>query len=69
MSKERNCDACVYSTRSGGCNAWTCNGNVTKKDFKNQSIKEFADWLVKYKVVGEGAMEELIRDFKGETGC
>lgn len=31
-------------------------------------VDEFAKWLVKYKVVTEPAMNELLRDFKGEVG-
>lgn len=38
------------------------------KRYRTQhTIKEFSEWLVKYKVIGETAMQELIRDFEGEN--
>lgn len=40
---------------------------LMKKSF-NLGVDEFAKWLVKYKVVPEPAMNELLRDFKGEVG-
>lgn len=63
----RDCNNCIYSTREGSCRKWKCEGTVTEDKLKNDVLQNFADWLVKYKVVGEIAMEELLRDYKGES--
>jgi len=34
---------------------------------KKDGIHDFAEWLIKYKVIPDGAMEELMRDYEGET--
>lgn len=60
-----DCEKCKYYHKD--CESrFRCRVDVD--EIKAESVKEFADWLVKYKVVGEGAMQELIRDFKGECG-
>lgn len=45
------CEICIMSYSKG----------------KTDAIEELTEWLVKYKVIADGAMQELLRDFKGET--
>lgn len=66
--EDRECNKCVYSTRDGNCRKWDCEGTKTVKDIKAEGMQEFANWLVKYNVIPEPSMNELIRDFKGECG-
>lgn len=42
---ERNCNKCVYHT-SGECSKWECLGTVTKNDFANEKVRDFAKFLI-----------------------
>lgn len=48
------------------CNMESCAYQQGKNDGRAEAVEDFANWLVKYKVIPDGAMAELIRDFNGE---
>lgn len=38
------------------------------KQIREEVLNDFSKWLVKYKVIPEVAMRELLRDYKEEKG-